>query len=560
MCVLVCIDTGEFVYSSLSRTLFPTICTLIMMLTYIIYALHKRLARIDKIQIYMFVWLTFIMLHNLFVAEAEQYQQLYFVCTLLFTITLTSMLREELLSEEHAVNGIILIAVIHVAVLTLQYTGIISSTNPYFRLTGADDNPNVTAIALTISIPFICSRIFRNRNKYKMTVLLFFILYFIIALRCRTAIVGGIVILLLACYRLNITQKGFRKIKDYKYKVLIAGIIVTFITGLAFIGYNWKKPSADGRIFIWQRSCEMIVSSPLGSGYGLFERNYNLYQSHYYSNNEQKRKKSTLATACGSAYNDIIEHGVQGGVIGGMLYAGFLLITLRYARHTQKRYMLYAMIAITIMSFTNSICYSITPWIMTITITSLIAKEIPPIRYKQCLNIVYIILLSAISLALLYNRIKYTDAQLSLKDYNKRHICDIDKISDLQTAIGTSEAYWRYLAECYELAGDNKSADKCYINAMRYTTSPLVLYKSAICKERIGETTTAIHTLTTACNMLPANLSLKYNLMKMYCRTHDKKNARTTAVEILTTPIRKENETVLFIRNEAEQLLKEQAL
>ncbi len=505
----------------------------------------------------MFVWLVYIILHNLFVAEAEQYQQLYFVCTLLFTITLTSVLREKLLSEEHAVNGIILIAAIHVAVLILQYTEILSSPNPYFRLTGADDNPNVTAIALTISIPLICSRISRNRDKYKMVALLFLILYFIIALRCRTAIVGGFIILLLICHRLNITQKSFRKIKDSKYKVFITGIIVTIITGLAFIGYNWKKPSADGRVFIWQRSCEMIASSPIGSGYGLFERNYNFYQSHYYSNNEQKRKESTLATACGGAYNDIIEHGVQGGIIGGILYAGFLLITLRYARRTRKQYLLYAMTAITIMSFMNSICYSITPWIMTITITALTAKEAPTIRDKQCLNIVYILLLSVISLALLYNRIKFTDAQLSLKDYNRRHIYDIDKISKLQTAIGTSEAYWRYLAECYELANDNKSADKCYGNAMRYTAAPLVLYKSAICKEQTGETTTAIHTMITARNMLPANLSIKYHLMKMYCRTHDKKNARTTAVEILATPVRKENETVIFIRNEAEQLLKE---
>ncbi len=558
ICILSCIDTGHFVYPSLSQTLYPSVLGLLTVVLLILICLFKkRIPDFSKAQIAAILLAAYISFHGLVIKDAELYKQGYTVCTLLFMVALTEMVRTGIIAKRHIENGIILISVINVSFLVAQFLGLINSGNSFFQLTGANGNPNTAAIALTISIPFAIQRLREGKHLYGMSSLLLLVAVFLLIIKCRTAFIG--VVCIIVCYALRSSKTRLFVKKSIKKKTgaaLFVGIAIVIAT-LATIGYNWKKDSANGRIFIWQRNCEMIADAPLGYGYGKYEVEYNLYQSQYFATHKEEYRSSNLATASSSAYNDLLEHGVQGGLIGGVLYLLFLLTPLFLAYRERQWTCFLALFAVLMMSVTNSICCSISPWMMTISTMALVASSSKDMVKRLPISMLCLLSLVLLAIPLLNRNIQLLRSQKLFKsdkvDGNRR----IEEIRSLYPAIGTSEAYWQYLAECHEKTGNYKAADKCYTEARKYTAAPLLLFRSAQCKENIGDTASALKIMKTAVCMLPRNLSLKYHLMMMYDSVNDKDHARQIAHEIVSTPEKTHHESILFIKDQAAKKLNE---
>lgn len=558
ICILSCIDTCQFVYTSLSQTLYPSVLCLLTVILFIpLCFIKKRIPNFNKVQIAAILLAAYILFHGLVIKDAELYKQGYTIGTLLFMIVLTEIVRTGMINEQQIENGIILISIINVSFLVGQFLGLINSGNSFFQLTGANGNPNTAAIALTIGIPFIIQKLREKKHAYGMASLLLLMTVFILTIKCRTAYIG--VACIIVCYTLR-RSKTRQFIKNrYNKKngvVLIIGI-ATVVATLATFGYNWKKDSADGRIFIWQRNCEMIANNPLGYGYGKYEVEYNLYQSRYFATHKKEYINSSFATASSSAYNDILEHGVQGGVIGSVLYLIFLLTPTCHAYRDRQWTYFIALFAILIMSITNSICCSISPWIMTISIIALVASFSKGIVTNMVIRVLCLPVLLLLSIPPLNRNVKFLISQKQFKNAKADDNRCIGEIMNLYPAIGTSEAYWQFMAECNEKMENYNTADKCYTEARKYTAAPFLLFKAAICKENIGEMTSALEIMKTAVFMLPRNLSLKYHLMIMYDRMHDNYHARQMAYEIVTTPEKTHNESILFIKDQAAKKLKE---
>lgn len=555
VCILSCIDTHHFVYTSLSQTLYPSIIGLLLVIAFAVVCLFKKkISDFGKIQILALILVAYIFLHGI-IKDAEIYKQGYTISTILLMIALVSMLKSNFISESHIENGIILISTLNIAYLIAQLLCFTDSGDQFFRLSGANENPNIAAISLTLSIPFIIRKIGQRKHIYLMITLLTIVVVFVITLKCRTAFIGMTCII--ACYALvsaKTRQSIKAKVKNWRWSLGV-GMAVMLLSSIA---YNWKKDSAVGRLFIWQRDCEMIAESPLGHGYGKYEVEYNLYQSRYFANHKEEYANSTLTTACGSAYNDILEHGVQGGVAGSILYLALLLLSVYLAYRARKWYCFTTLFAVVVMSMSNSICYSISPWIMTIASMALSAESDKTHFGIKTTGLPLSLVVIIMSGLLLHREILLAASQKQLKEYKEEGNHDIAEIRSLYPAIGTSEAYWRFLAECYENEGTFKEADRCYTEARKYTSAPLVLYKSAMCKEHIGEMSSALEIMKVTVCMLPRNFSLKYHLMMMYGRMNDKLHERQIANEIVTTPEKFHNETIHFIKEEAEKLLDEQ--
>lgn len=558
-CILSCINTHHFVYTSLSQSLYPSIIGLTMVIGYAIVCIcKKRIPEFDAIQILTLTLVAYMLLHDVFMHKAELYKQGYTISTFLFMVVLIDIVRADIIRERHLTNGILLICAINIAYLVSQALGFMDSGSPYFTLTGVHENPNIASIPLCICIPFVIHKIANRRHITLMLLMLLLIVVFIIAIKCRTSFVG--IACLLVCWIITIPgvrQFFKRNVKRPKGIITIA-CISTLAFALCTATYKMKKDSADGRLFIYQRSCEMIASMPMGCGYGRYEAEYNLFQSHYFANHKEEYANSTLSTASGSGYNDFIEQCVQGGMIGGIMYIMLLLLSILYAYRQKNRIRGFTLVTIFVMSMTNSICYSISPWIMTITIIALVAKSSQEAKWISGNKWwVLAILVLGMSVFLLYRNIQFANSQNQFKQLKDTGNKNINDLRALYPSIGTSEAYWTYTAECNEEVGDFRSADSCYTEARKYTSAPLLLYKSAICKENVGEKTSAVALMKTVVYMLPRNFSLKYYLMMMYCRQNDIAHAKEIAAEILNTPVKKESESMYFILHEAEHILNE---
>ncbi len=533
VCILSCVDTHLFVYPSLSRTLLPTLFAMVMAIIHVISCVRQRKCiKVNIIQMYIVIWLLYVGLHSTITGNVETYLQIWLASTLLIPVIITSVIRSKQMNVRHVVNGILLIAIVHVTFELLQIVGMMSSVNPYFKVTGADENPNVTAIALTLSLPFVYERV-SNKVHRNARLLLFVVMIFLIFyLRCRTAMIGCIVMFLIIGKHTNAYNKIKSILHESKCRMLIVSLSIVVSIIVFSAGYMWKKDSADGRMFIWLRASEMIVSNPLGYGYGLYEKNYNRYQSDYFACHETERQQSKLRTACGSAYNDIIEHTVQGGIIGGVFYVGFMLLLLLAVCHTRQYTLIGVICAMIVMSLSNSIYCSASPWLIAMGAVTLVSCESPPMVHKYGIYNSMFVMVSFLSLYFFCNRILFTGSQMAFKLQVTNNNADISTLKLLQPFIGTSEAYWRYLAGSYERICDYKSAERCYESAMMYTSSPLVLYKSSICKELCGNVIAAKEMLRKTTLMLPANQSLKYHLMQMYIRNNDETEAEKIGAEI----------------------------
>ena len=555
VCILSCIDTNLFVYVCLSQALFPSVIALLMIIIFGSFCFFKkRIPCISIAQIPVIALAAYIFMHGLII-DPEIYKQGYIVSTLLFMVVLSQSTQMSFIENNHLEYGIILISAINMIYLLAQSIGVMESGNPFFDITGTTDNPNTAAIALTISIPFIIQKIKQKKYVNCMCLLLALVIFFILVLKCRTAYLGiCAIIIYLAIRSPKIKQAIINKVKTKIGIFQISCIAMVFLV-LSLLCYNWKKESADSRLFIWQRDCEMIISNPFGYGYGKYEVEYNMYQSRYFSNHRDAYFQSNLATASSSAYNDILEHGVQGGVLGGVLYLTFLLFPVYQAHRNKKKTCFIALLSIVMMSMTNSIYCGISPWIMTISAMAIGVKD-TELRLENSLfrNFV-IVAVSLISIILLYRNALLIVSQSELRAYRDEQNYNIEEIRKLYPAIGTSEVYWRYRAECNERIDKAFAADTCYMEARKYTSSPLLLYKSSICKEHIGDYESAVKILKSAVFMLPKNFSLKYHLMMLYDRIGKRRQAKSIANEIISTQEKMHNDNVHFIKTEAEKYL-----
>lgn len=559
VCVLSCIDTHHFVYTSLSQSLYPSIVGLLTVVGFMLVCLFKKkIPDFNKIQVLALILAAYIFLHGM-IKDAEIYKQGYTISTLLSMVALAGLMKVNIISERHVEYGIIMVSVVNIAYLVAQLFNFIESGNPFFQLSGANENPNTVAMALTIGIPFVIQKMKERRLFYVMTALLLLAVGFLISLKCRTAFNG--IACIIVCYSLIIPKTRHflqARTKSKSGQFLIFCIVIVF-SALFYISYNMKKDSADGRFFIWQRNMEMISENPIGYGYGKYEVEYNLYQSQYFASHKDEYATSTIATSSNIAYNDMMEHAVQGGVLGGILCVSVLILPAILAFRRKKWTCFVAMSSVIVMSMSDTICYSISPWIMTVMTMALVANSSDVYSRQTSISVNYIsfIMLLVMSVPVLGRDIQLANSQKTLKIIQEGDDFDIEDICSLYPSIGTSEAYWNYAAECNERMRNFGAADSCYTQARKYTSAPSVLYKSAMCKENIGDRLAALKIMQTVVCMLPRNFSAKYHLMMMYRRMNDYHHARLVAQKIVSTPEKIHNESVHFIKEEAERILKE---
>jgi hypothetical protein len=111
-------------------------------------------------------------------------------------------------------------------------------------------------------------------------------------------------------------------------KYLLFGSLFLLIILASYPLYYYKKDSADGRLLIWKVTMEMVKDKPL-SGFGSdgFKANYMLYQANYLKTKGTTREKY-LAGNNFLVYNEPLRILVEHGIIGLLLYGGFITLLL----------------------------------------------------------------------------------------------------------------------------------------------------------------------------------------------------------------------------------------
>lgn len=560
LCLLMTIDTGLFVYPSLSRMLLMMVAVLSLTIISASFSLVKR----EKVNltfpvVFVISWLVYTLSHGWYVGET--YRTLYLSACLIGIITFANLIRTGLLSEQHLSYGLIGIAIVHIIYMAMQYLGLVASGNAFFRITGSNENPTTTALSLTGIIPFLVARMRERKNPVFHIILLIIFLLGIFSLRCRTAYIGVIVIF---CYYAITNQyvqtHVFSLLKRHIF--LSAAVIIVVSATSVYKMYTMKQDSADGRLLVWKLSAEMIEDNPLGYGYGMFEKYYNLKQSDYFDAFGGTRQERDNATHISMAYNDYLEHGIEGGVVGAIFLIGFYVLFAMLSFRHKLRDVTPVLISFSVMSLMNFVIQGIQSWgIVCICSGLILSRDIfnpkyTVVRFKGFIPHLIIIVVSA---AIMIKTFSLISSQYTLS-HNVSKMKDNKTVSDNEFAeaeknISTSEAFWFYRAKNSIRHGNYPKAEIYLKNALQFSSSPdkfFLMYR--ICLKQKLEYK-GIKYLSYVSNMNPCHLYPKLLLMRYYDNHSDTGTARLYANDILNTKVKNPSTKSQFIQYEAYQYL-----
>ena len=586
VCIAAAVDTHLFVYPSLSRSLLMECGLLLLALVAFIHLMLSRTVMpVGGLCVFVALWMGYILLHSRLSEVTELYRTVYLCVTLLSVISLSYCLRAGLLTQERIYSGLLVIGLIHVFCVFAQRMGFMEPESSLYPVTGACDNPNVTAMYLAGCVPLIVHRLRCSDRKVAYVVFLVLALFAVVLLRCRTAYIGLAVEAAVVLFFMSLSKdsriKGFSLLKNSEGdnpkihssigKVFLAVVTLLVVSVAAVRMYQMKRDSADGRLLVWKVSASMIAEHPMGCGYGLFPKHYNLRQAEYFHEEHGTETERRNASFVYMAYNDFLEHGVEGGVLGMLFLAGFYAMTITRAKKTPSltgRAGVGLFSAFAVMSLVNFVVAGIQTWLLVVCCAAVVAAggggrtgesekavgghSLLLQRLVSVALVVFVLMLSVIT-----GRMTYAQYHLGrIEERMSAGEAVSDSVfADLEKYIYSSEAFWRLRAHGLMRTGDYGQATLCIDNAMRYTAAPQLCYMAHRCLSGLGCEDDGIGYINEVYHTQPTLLLPKLILMRFYDSKGDTVTAMKYANEIVNTAAKVSDRKTAAIVREAEMYL-----
>ena len=182
-------------------------------------------------------------------------------------------------------------------------------------------NSGAVASFLVVSLCFLIPESFKTKSRTEKTLILIVLTFGIIALVITKARAAWLALIIVFLLTHNHFYKSITKRIRAKSSYRIPFIIVSFVSCivLIFLIYYIKADSADGRLFIWARTFELIIDNPvIGIGINNFEAIYPTYQAAYFVNNPTD-PAGLLAGDISHPFNDYLSVWAETGTIGILL-------------------------------------------------------------------------------------------------------------------------------------------------------------------------------------------------------------------------------------------------
>ncbi|MBO5642283.1 MAG: O-antigen ligase family protein [Prevotella sp.] len=581
VCIAAAVDTHLFVYPSLSRSLLMECGLLLLALVAFCHrALCGTVRPVGGLCVFVALWTGYILLHGRLSEVTELYRTVYLCVTLLSVISLSYCLRAGLLTQERIYSGLLVIGLIHVFCVFAQRMGFMEPESSLYPVTGACDNPNVTAMYLVGCVPLIVHRLRRSDRKVAYVVFLVLALFAVVLLRCRTAYIGlaveAAVFFLFSSKDSRI--KGFHlqretncnpKIHSSLGKVFLAVVALLVVSVAAVRMYQMKRDSADGRLLVWKVSASMIAEHPMGCGYGLFPKHYNLQQAEYFHEEHGTETERRNASFVYMAYNDFLEHGVEGGVIGMLFLMGFYVLIIKDPPLPSKggRCLSAVLYAFAVMSLVNFVVAGIQTWLLVVCCAAVVAAGCSradepeeavggrSLLLQRLVSVALVVLV--LMLSVITGRMTYAQYQLGRVEerMSAGEAVSDSVFADLEKNIYSSEAFWRLRAHGLKRTGDYGQATLCINNAMRYTAAPLLCYMAHRCLSELGREADGIGYINEVYHTQPTLLLPKLILMRFYDSKGDTVTAMKYANEIVNADAKVSDRKTAAIVREAEMYL-----
>lgn len=396
----------------------------------------------------------------------------------------------------------------------LQYGEVLSSNHSEFPVTGNFANP--AHLGAYLGLAMLCTGYLLyscyRQKRYMLCICLsagllamggIFLLAF-----SRASWVALVVVLLLGAW------KGNR----LKIRIFLCFFLLSSIVWLPSL-YRVKQASADGRLFIWRVSTDMIKSAPLqGRGGDAFAANYMLAQADFLKSHADVGYEAA-ATDNTRAFNEFLRIAYEYGIIGLLL-----VIVLFYSAFRSSAGVLVKFILVYLCVFA---CFSY-------------PAEVP-------------VFLLLCSILLGFSSCK-TDVRGVYGQVGRKVVVCFCAVAALSTACCLSTKKYNrmdVLQRAYQSYHSENYADALSHLQQAYTLCPVseICMDLGNCHFYLGDYKEAEFYLTQARWMVPSHILPRYYLFRLYVVQNDTERIQVIGDEILNGKFQKEGSVAVEVRH-----------
>lgn len=359
-----------------------------------------------------------------------------------------------------------------------------------------------------------------------------------------------------------------KKNQKLKFSIRQYVFIITMFVLMAlciFFFYTMRKDSADGRLFVWKISTEMLRDFSLtGTGLDGYKAHYMNYQAKYFAKNNTSTQETMLSDNIAYTFNDFLQFFIEEGIVGLLL-----LVALLWLIFKQSKNAIYYVSTALIISLSVFACFSYPLQILPLKLIvfTAIAFSAFTSKNKQEFKLRYtFIRLQIFSTATVWVALQFYNAYRLHIGYSiwKKAFNTYQEMNFKESSLLFEKAY-PYLKSNGEFLmhyGKALSLDEqpnlsniILHKAEQYLNNTVIQTSLGDNYVILGNYPQAIKHFRKACNMTPNRLYPRYLLMKLYEKKGDIVEARKEAVKLLQIPIKVPSITTSQIIEEAEDLL-----
>ncbi|GAB3896979.1 O-antigen ligase family protein [Larkinella knui] len=444
----------------------------------------------------------------------------------------------------------------------LQIFGYRSSHHKLFSITGTFHNPGPYAIFLSpifvVSLAILLFPPSYSLLSKLLTIASWFsvvgISIILPATQSRTAWVGtliGAVFVLVVKFKKEISFHYFRIKSVYR-----VGVLLTIIFGLlagAYLLYQYKPASAEGRALVWREGAGLFRKHALwGLGFEQFKANFGNIQSAFMEKHLNDLSLIERADYVPYAFNDFLQIILENGLIGLGIFSAFLVLTLRKGvkqLHTASAFLIGSMGALLTLIVAGFFSYPFEVpviWVLFLFFISVVSY--PPmgetLSIPGRIGIVKILCLLTIALMVMVLKseihlIKAKTDWKKARDLLSGH--SFNKSAELYRTVlqelpDTPEVMLGYGKALY-MTGDFAQSATILEKASTRTADPVLYTNLGNVYLKLDKYDLSEKSYKKAISIIPNKLYPRYLLAMMYLKTGDSVKARQTAFYIVNMPV-----------------------
>jgi len=460
----------------------------------------------------------------------------------------------------------------------LQYFGVAGSLNANFRISGFFNNPGAFAIYMAGVLPYLLAcLLFGRQNRFPRVYLAIGILGALVVItfsNSRTSWVASFMgLVFLANVKWRVSTKVFRNASNLLKNILSLAVVAILVIALGLGMVNYKRGSAEGRLFIWKTSVEMVKDRPLfGFGFDRYLPEHNEYQARYFKSHPGNENYGKLAANDPFAFNDYLQAAVELGIFGLILFAG-IFASIFYRNDvnpnekrkndsviTGAKASLVALLTASLFSYPLQ---DISTAIVLFVSTGLAAGSNQRIVFRRSISkALKPLAVAGIVFSLM--AMKYTFGQfkaqmgwrkavvLNMSGHVRESFSIYQKISP---KLQHDKFFLYNYGSLLTIAGEYEKG-LVHLEKTKYLINDADVYnQTGNCHEEMGNLEEAIVNFEKASYLIPNRFYPKYRLVPLYYLTGDKEKAVSMAFEILEMDVKVESEEVKRMKKEIKEFL-----